>query len=53
MSLGDLDGTNGFQMFAASPGDFVGKSVSSLGDVNGDGIDDFIIGAYRSEAGGL
>ncbi|NBB15319.1 hypothetical protein GVN21_08115 [Caulobacter sp. SLTY] len=44
--LSSLDGTNGFRLSGAAAGDRSGFSVSSAGDINGDGIDDLIIGAY-------
>ena len=43
-------GTAGVTIFGADPSDFSGFSVSSAGDVNGDGFDDLIIGAYLSDA---
>ncbi len=44
-NLNLLDGSNGFVINGISENDFSGDSVSSAGDVNGDGIDDIIIGA--------
>ena len=41
IELSDLDGTNGFQISGA------GGPVASAGDVNGDGFDDLIVGAWR------
>ena len=45
LDLSDLNGTNGFTINGIDAGDHSGRSVSSAGDVNGDGIDDIIIGA--------
>ncbi len=44
-SVADLDGVNGFTLVGAKSGDRAGRSVSGLGDVNGDGFDDVIVGA--------
>ena len=43
--LDDLNGTNGFALFGIDATDASGGSVSGAGDVNGDGVDDFLIGA--------
>ena len=51
-NLSDLDGSNGFTINGIDSGDSSGVSVSSAGDVNGDGIDDLIIGAYRADSEG-
>ena len=47
VELSALDGNNGFRIKGASTRDYSGFSVSNAGDVNGDGIDDVIIGARR------
>ena len=52
MSLGSLDGTNGFKINGLSNTEYSGSSVSSAGDINGDGIDDFVIGAPGADVGG-
>jgi VCBS repeat-containing protein len=44
IDLGTLDGINGFRLDGGA-GDVAGYSVSSAGDVNGDGFGDLIIGA--------
>jgi Ca2+-binding RTX toxin-like protein len=45
LDLANLDGNNGFVLQGLRPSDEFGNSVSNAGDVNGDGIDDIIIGA--------
>ncbi|MCH8845046.1 MAG: FG-GAP repeat protein, partial [SAR324 cluster bacterium] len=50
LELSALDGTNGFTVYGAVYGDKLGWSVSSAGDVNGDGFDDIIVGAYAADA---
>ncbi|MDP6059151.1 MAG: hypothetical protein QGH33_09675, partial [Pirellulaceae bacterium] len=44
LDLGSLDGTNGFSLFGIDGADHAGWSVSGGGDINGDGIDDLLIG---------
>lgn len=53
IDLATLDGADGFTITELSNGDRLGASVSSLGDVNGDGIDDFIVGANAADPGGV
>ena len=45
LEFSELDGTNGFVLQGIDRGDYSGSSVSGAGDINGDGIDDIIIGA--------
>jgi len=51
-SLADLDGTNGVCFVGIDAGDESGRSVASAGEVNGDGIDDLLIGAFGADPGG-
>ena len=46
LDLKSLDGTNGFSVNSINYG--VGRSVSSAGDFNGDGLDDLIISSYAA-----
>ncbi len=52
INLSSLDGSNGFKLFGEAAFDESGCSVSNAGDVNGDGLDDLIVGAFRSNANG-
>ena len=55
--LSELDGTNGFVLRGINGGGFFGggsgTSVSGAGDINGDGIDDLLIGAPDAETSGI
>ena len=42
---GELDGINGLAVNGINPSEAAGVGVSNAGDFNGDGIDDFIVGA--------
>lgn len=44
IDLSSLDGTTGFR-FDGYSSEEIGKSVSSAGDINGDGYDDLLVGA--------
>jgi hypothetical protein len=48
LELSALDGSNGFVLNGEAEGDNSGSSVSAAGDINGDGVDDLLIGAPRT-----
>ena len=52
LDLSSLNGTNGFILNGIDVRDYSGWSVSSAGDINGDGYDDLIIGAFRADPNG-
>ena len=45
LSVADLDAGTGFRIAGLTPGGAFGASVAGAGDLNGDGIDDLIVGA--------
>ncbi len=51
ISLGELDGTNGFLIPGLTNGSATGNSVAAIGDINGDSIGDFAIGAPNENGG--
>ncbi len=51
ISLSSLNGTNGFKLDGENNNDYSGCSVSTAGDINGDGILDLLIGAYGYSSG--
>ena len=52
IQLSTLTGANGFRITGGAAGDSAGLSVSAAGDVNGDGIDDLIVGASSADVNG-
>ncbi|MFO1349397.1 MAG: integrin alpha [Gammaproteobacteria bacterium] len=48
LPLSALNGTNGFKLSGVAADDLSGGAVSGLGDVNGDGVADLLIGAFRA-----
>jgi hypothetical protein len=52
IELSALDGSDGFALNGVSAEDFSGTAVSDAGDLNGDGIDDLIIGSPGADPNG-
>jgi hypothetical protein len=51
--LSNLNGENGFILHGIDAGDRSGQSVRVAGDINADGTDDLVVGAFLSDANGL
>ena len=49
--LSSLNGNNGFKLDGENNYDHSGWSVSTAGDINGDGYNDVVIGAYGYPSG--
>ena len=52
LNLADLTPATGFRLVGGKERDFSGSEVSSVGDINDDGYDDFAIGAYAADPNG-
>jgi hypothetical protein len=52
LDLSSLDGSDGFAINGVGNGDSLGTAVSKAGDINVDGIDDLIIGAFLADPKG-
>ncbi|MEJ1970004.1 MAG: hypothetical protein WDN03_15435 [Rhizomicrobium sp.] len=52
VDVSSLDGSNGFRILGAASGDRTGYSVSSVGDINGDGFGDVVVGAEDADPNG-
>ncbi len=48
LNISTVNGANGFIINGMAPGDLFGWAVVGVGDFNGDGIDDFMVGAYAA-----
>ncbi len=49
-NLGALTGTNGFTFIGPNANSYAGRTITALGDINGDGIDDIAIGAVGADS---
>jgi len=52
VSLGTLDGTNGFRITGEAPNENAGTSVAGVGDFDGDGFEDVVVSAPGRDVNG-
>ncbi len=52
VNLSNLDGSNGFRIAGIDAVGFSGHSISGAGDINGDGIDDLLVGGPGADPNG-
>ncbi len=52
VGLDSINGSTGFPLAGTTRGDLAGRSSASVGDINGDGLDDFVIGAGSADPDG-
>lgn len=48
VTLATMPNSIGFRLYGENSGDLAGYGVSLAGDINGDGFDDIIVGAFRN-----
>ena len=53
VDVATLDGENGLILMGETTEGYMGRTLANAGDINGDGIEDIIIGGYKAEVGTL
>ena len=53
IDLAGLDSADGVKIAGGAAGDAAGIGVAGAGDVNGDGFDDLVLGAFLADGGGV